>query len=423
MLNVRSVLLKIHRWIALAIFLWVVGVAISGTILAFRAPLEAVLHPHSYLVKGPPQDPDFDRIDASIAARYPDRKIAQYHRDGIRPDEAMLVNLTRRSTPTDPVDIQARTFNPIFDADIEVAVAPATGEILGERPFLNWMRLVYDFHTTLLIPIAGKSYMGLLGIALFFVALSGIVYWWPRAGYFRKSLRIVTDRGGRRILKDVHAVGGAVIAILLLLSTLTGILMSYEFPIQNALRSRGLAISTSPPPQPPVPAGTVLMTDQQTAEAAMRAYPGKVITQLFPPSGGRARSLVLLFPRNPAERIWSVVEAHISAIDGKVLSAFDTDRQPWTNSYVIWLIFFHNGQMFGTVGRVVVALEGIVLLMLTITGPWMWVLRRRKAWARALWGGGARMDKTGADKSRVVAAPTLRPGSDIGWAERSETSL
>ena len=384
MITVRSVLLKIHRWIGLAICLWVAGVALSGTILAFRAPLEAALRPSAYLVKGPPQEPDFDRIVASIGARYPDRGITLFHRDGLRPDEAMLVNLSRRKGDASPTDIQSPTFNPIFDADIEVSVVPGTGEILGERPFLNWMRLVYDFHTTLLAPVDGKSYMGLLGIALFCIALSGVVYWWPRAGHFWKSFKIHTDRGSRRILKDAHALGGAVIAILLLLSTVTGILMSYEVPIQKALRSRGLAISTSPPPQPPAPAGTVFLTPQQTADAATRAYPGKVVTQLFPPTGGRARSLVLLFPRYAPDRIWTVVEAHIDAVDGRVLAAFDTDKQPWTNSYVIWLIFLHNGQMFGLPGRFVVMMEGITLLILSITGPWMWVLRRRKAWARAL---------------------------------------
>lgn len=60
------------------------------------------------------------------------------------------------------------------------------------------------------------------------------------------------------------------------------------------------------------------------------------------------------------------------------------DRQPWTNIYIIWTIYFHNGPMLGVPGQLVVMTEGIVLLILSITGSWIWVLRRRKAWACAL---------------------------------------
>jgi uncharacterized iron-regulated membrane protein len=221
-MKIKPVLLKLHRWVGLGICLWAAGLGLSGTILAFREQIESVVYP-SYFLQSPAGAPNFDKMVESVQARYPDRQIVVFHRDGVYPNEAMHINLSRRSTEDDPVDIQAPTFNALFDPDIEVFVNPATGEILGERPFLNWMHIIYDFHTTLLAPINGKSYMGALGLALFFILISGIVYWWPRANWFWRSFRVVTDRGPRRFLRDIHTVGGAVTAIFLILSVTSGL--------------------------------------------------------------------------------------------------------------------------------------------------------------------------------------------------------
>jgi uncharacterized iron-regulated membrane protein len=73
----------------------------------------------------------------------------------------------------------------------------------------------------------------------------------------------------------------------------------------------------------------------------------------------------------------------MDAVTGKFLSAFDPHNQPWANSYVLWIIFFHNGQMFGAPGRLVVMIEGIVMLMLCVTGPWVWVMGKRRSQAKA----------------------------------------
>jgi uncharacterized iron-regulated membrane protein len=382
-MKIKAVLLKLHRWVGLGICVWAAGVALSGAILAFRSPIEAMLYRDSFLVTGPsPLAADFDRMSQSIAAHYPDRRIVVFHRDGVNPAEAMHVNLTRRSTADDPVDIQAPSFNALFDSDIEVFVNPETGAILGERPFLNGMKIVYDFHTTLLTPVGGKSYMGLLGLALLFIVISGLVYWWPRAGWFWRSFRIAADRGTPRLLRDLHAAGGAAAGVLLVLSVASGVLMCYEGPIQNALRSWGIARHTMPIASTPAPPGTNFITPGQAADAASAAYPDADVVLMYPPSSGRGKYLVQLFPRHES-RIWWTVEATLDGVTGKVLSAFDPRRQTWTNSYVLWIIFFHNGQMFGPAGQVAVMAEGVVMLMLCVTGPWVWVLRKRRSLAKA----------------------------------------
>jgi uncharacterized iron-regulated membrane protein len=385
-MRIKALLRTLHLWLGLALALWAILVALTGATLAYRAHLESWLNPQAYWVAGTPQPPNFDRIARELDARYPDRRIVQFHRNGLDPAEAMHVNLTRRITPEQPLDLQSPGFNPLFDAELEVFVDPATGAVLGEKRFEDFMRVIYDFHTTLLLPRVGKSYLGILGAGLFVIAASGLIYWWPRAARFRQALRITTDRGTRRLLRDLHVFGGALVAVLLLLSTLTGVLMCYEVPIQRELRHLGLAVSTSPPApaHAPAPGGSTnaapppaaFISAQQAADAALAAYPDYDVVLLLPPVSGRPRYSLQLFPRH-VSRVWRTVEAQVDASSGRVVSAFDPQRQPWGNNLVLWLIFFHNGQMFGVTGQAIVLGLGLVLLGLSLSGPWIWFLGRR----------------------------------------------
>jgi uncharacterized iron-regulated membrane protein len=378
--KLKLLLRTLHLWLGLALCVWTIAVAASGATLAFRARVEALLAPDAYFVPGKtrsmraaptPNTADFDRMVRELATRYPERRIVQFHRNGLDPAEAMRVNLSRRITSEEPLDV--------FDADLEVFVDPVTGAVLGEKPYWDVMRMIYDFHTALLSPLRGKPYLGVLGAGLFFIAVSGLIYWWPRANRFRQALRITTDRGPRRLLRDLHVFGGAAIALFLVVSTLSGVLMCYEGSIQAALRRAGFAVSTSPPPAAAAAASnTTFIPIAQAAAAALRAYPDYDIVILTPPSGGRARYSLQLFPRH-ASRVWRTVELQIDAASGRILSAYDPPRQPWGNNLVLWLIFLHNGQMFGFVGQAVVMVMGIVMFGLSVTGPWVWLLGRRRA--------------------------------------------
>jgi uncharacterized iron-regulated membrane protein len=71
------------------------------------------------------------------------------------------------------------------------------------------------------------------------------------------------------------------------------------------------------------------------------------------------------------------VVVSIAARDGAVGRLFDPRRQPPANTLPLWVIFLHNGQMFGLAGRAMVLAEGLTLCGLALTGPWLWWARRR----------------------------------------------
>jgi len=376
-MTVKAALYKLHRWVALGLGLWIGAAALSGTLLAFRSQIEGFLAPHVYLLSAPPAGVSFDKMTASIAERYPDRQIVSFNRDGQRPDEAFAVRLTR-PVKDGGADLQNADFNSERDTDLEVFADPETGRILGDRPYWNWLRIIHSFHIELLS--IGKTYLGIFGIALFFLAVSGLIIWWPRSGRMTKSFAISAKGGRRRLLRDLHTVGGAIVAISLLVTSLTGIYLCFETPIQKTLRQIGLA-KTTMAIAPPAPAGLPFISAQQAVDAATAAFPDYDPVLIVPPNRGRSQYLVQLFPRLES-RIFYTVEAHVSAVNGTILSTFDPHKQPAANSIALWMVFLHNGQMLGTIGQVIVLLTGLTLTLLTVTGIWMWAIRKRNAFAR-----------------------------------------
>jgi uncharacterized iron-regulated membrane protein len=368
---------KIHRWIGLGLSVWILMVALTGSVLAFRAPLEACLHPGLFRVRDGAFPARFDLMVSAVRARYRDRQIIGFARDGLRPDESFQVILTDGPRMGRRVDRQTPGFNPVRDANLEVFVHPRTGAILGARPFWSPMRVIYWLHKELLAPFVGAPYLGVLGLALLTLLAAGYVYWWPKAGHWRRAIRVETGRGARRLFHDLHAAGGAVAGILLLVSAATGVFMCYEVKIEGVLERLGLA--TAPAPFSVSTAdGRPEITVQDAVNLARKAYPAFDPVLVNLPIGRSGAYGLQLFPRT-ASRVWWTVEIGIDPVTGKTVSLFDPVRQRAADSLPLWIIFLHNGQMLGGVGRGVVLGEGLVLAMLVLTGPWLWWVRRRSA--------------------------------------------
>jgi uncharacterized iron-regulated membrane protein len=338
--------------------------------------LEAALHPRQVLAPISASPEDFDLVARSVQARYPDRQIVGFSRAGVRADESIQVRMTDAASPGHAINIQDKRFDSNRDAHLIVFVNQRTGEILGDRPYWDLMQLVYWFHAELLGPFMGRGYLGIIGFTILFLSVTGLIYWWPRVGRWAAAFRVATTRGRNRLLRDLHAVSGAIVAIALILSSLTGVFMCYESAIMTVFRAWGFARTTIPPP-PQSKAGRPgrPITVGAAVHVAQHAFPDYFPASITVPLSGSQRYQVEMMPLHDS-RVWWTVEATIDASSGALLGTFDPHTQPAGNSVVLWVIFFHNGQMFGWPGRVLVMLEGLALAGLCVTGPWLWLIRR-----------------------------------------------
>ena len=162
-LHPRPVFVWLHRYVGLAMAAFLIIEGVTGSLIAFRSDLSALLDPR--FVAAPPE-PDARRLDlATLAERAealaPKAQVAYFASD--RDDQAVL----RVAPRVDPA-----TGKP-YDIDFGVIVLdPWTGKELGRVPFNrytdgfvhNIMPFVYDLHTSLALGQFGVWALAIVAI-------------------------------------------------------------------------------------------------------------------------------------------------------------------------------------------------------------------------------------------------------------------
>ena len=208
----RRVFLWTHRYVGLAMALFLVVEGLTGSLLAFRGDLSALLNPS---LTAPRPSPDAQKLDlATLAERaealMPQATAAYFFR--LRDDQAIL----RMSWRNDPA-----TGKPYPGAPMLIVLDPWTGEELGRFPYSgytqgflsNVMPFVYDLHTALAMGKPGIWILAVLAILWTVDCFVGFYLTFPPT--FEKFWRrwkpawLIKWRGGfYRVNFDLHRAGG-----------------------------------------------------------------------------------------------------------------------------------------------------------------------------------------------------------------------
>ncbi|WP_431231296.1 PepSY-associated TM helix domain-containing protein [Mycolicibacterium psychrotolerans] len=231
---------RLHFWVGLFAAPVLVVLACSGLVILYSQPLDALLNRHLLVVE---QGPQTVPLDAQVAT-------ATQHAGAGSTLEAV--------TPPDGPDASTRVDFSAADAQgypqaeanvIQVFVDPYTGAYLGQRDQLSglvgWANQLHRMfgndgpHIQLpslghlinpsaypesTIPVGiGNLWMELTATWILVLLGSGIYLWWPRAAEAAKPLLRVRWRAGGRVRwRDVHALTGVVVAVILICYILSG---------------------------------------------------------------------------------------------------------------------------------------------------------------------------------------------------------
>ena len=242
-MNFRKLLLTLHLIAGLVSALVLIMLGLSGSVLVFEPEIDHWLN--APLAKVRSEDASqpvaiarfpLDTLAAKLEQAHPGTKLVSI----FMPIESDLTyNMTLRGAgPGKPLNL---------------AVDPYTGAELGSLDSANTlMRTVHQFHTKLLLGPNGKSITAWGAVLLLFLALSGLVLWWPR-----KMWRMSGSESGRRRNFDLHNVLGIWSSVFMLIFAVTGIVIHWDDAAKTLVnrvagerKSRRWA---SPPRLPPVP--------------------------------------------------------------------------------------------------------------------------------------------------------------------------
>jgi len=376
--TLRTAILKIHLWLSLALGLLFVVICVSGSLIVFGHEIDKALNPALY--RATPGDVGFDRAHETLRGMYPGKPVSLFSPGSVVGQGVYVAWF--------------------YGEGVQVFVDPGTGAVLGSRgeseSLVQWMTTL---HVDLFAGEYGFTVVGVGGILLLVVTLTGCYLWYPFVRNLALGFKVRRGRGAFLFNYDLHKVFGILSSPPLVLIALTGVLFVFYNFASHAVY--GLFLQKAPAQlypdsrslksRPGAGGPHALAEYVRTAEREL--IPGASVTYIDPPLGPEDTvKMCLKLPESPhswgrsfvfldqysREPVWMRSERQMSRADSLRLN---------------WILPLHDGSYGGVPVRALYVLVGFVPLLLSVTGLVIWQQHRRAA-------------RVNASRSRAVSAIT-----------------
>jgi uncharacterized iron-regulated membrane protein len=218
----QSIVKTTHVWIGLVLGALLCLTCLSGSIIVFRPQLEAVFSPRVA--------PSEARADLDLAVAH-----------------ALAVNrdakLTRVLLPEASRNTIVLTLESGEKRQRKIVVDAGTGAIAGRLDVL-WLDWIVDLHHNLLFGRTGRQVVGLIGIVLFVMSVTGLVLWLLRNASWKALVSVRAGGSKRRFYYELHRATGLWANAFLILLSFTGVALAYPDVFRMVL-GKPVAISKS----------------------------------------------------------------------------------------------------------------------------------------------------------------------------------
>ena len=263
----------------------------------------------------------------------------------------------------------------------QIFVNPYTGAITGEgaTDWREFFHAVEDFHRWLALSgdgrSVGKSLNGAANFLFLFLAMSGVYIWFPRrwsAKHLRAALTPRWKVSGKARDFNWHTVIGFWSSLVLIVLTLTGVVISYQWAGNLVYTLTG-----NPVPQPQGPPGAAPSNQPVEQPFALPENLDEIWTKAETHTPSESISLRLPIAKDAAvftveEGIyWNRFARSTLTFDVKTGEAAKWEPYSEQNSgrqLRSWMRFTHTGESFGFVGQLVGFLACIGGAVLVWTG-------------------------------------------------------
>jgi uncharacterized iron-regulated membrane protein len=355
----RKLILNLHLIVALIAAVFIVILGLTGSIIAFENELDRVFHPRLSYVKPQGKPLPLSELGAAAAKLVPNQRPAGYGLSGA-PDISWQVFFPGRA----------------------VYVNQYTGEVLGVRAGPSLVANIHQLHLRLLIRNKadyGKLIMGWAGVAIVFLALSGLYLWWPL-----KRMTITqgpgVQGGSRRFWFDLHNTVGIFSLIFLVAISLTGVLIGFDEatrPLAYKITGTEPFVVYGPPPKAvgaPSP-GAPPITPDKAVEIAGNTLPGALPVSVNIPGPKEVYFIGLRYPDEQVSRS----RVYLDPYSGKVLAAESSRSAPAGTRLITVNRAIHTGDILGLSGKTINSLASLILIVQAVSGITMWWKRIRKS--------------------------------------------
>lgn len=427
---VRDAFVRLHRWVGLSLAGFLVVAGLTGSVIVFNHELDEWLNPELYRAAtgGSPHSPlDIaEAVDAQEAGRR-----VSYVPLTVEPGHALVLGLSEQGAS----DGQPAYYERFID--------PATGATLGEREWgaccfsrKQLVPFLYSIHYSLHLPqVWGMRIMGAIAIlwlidsfvgfyltlparrrrnpaAARALARSDVANPAPSRSFWQRwapAWRVKTDASFHRFNFDLHRATGLWLYPLLIALALSGIYLALGAEVFRP--AMNLIADVSPDPYvkaataaKPVPRGEGLSYRQivAIAEEEARRRGWEAPFDAFYAHDFGVYGVGFGDHHRPG---LGVPYLYFSAADGRILAESIPGQGTRGDVFMQAMFPLHNGNIAGLPGRILIAISGVLVAVLSVTGVVIWEKKRRGR--RAL----AARERARSDTAphRTAAAPGVLP--------------
>ena len=355
LVRLRRLWFQAHKWIALILMVLLIPLGLSGVVLAWDDAIDHALNPQRYAVSGNATLAPAAYIAAAGGVLKAGQHVTalRYPRDD-GPVVATASGGGKRGGG-------ART---------SIWLDPPTGRILDRGPSdAGLVRIAHDLHGSLFVPGTGRAIVGLLGVAMFVMAASGIWLWWPPLGRWTRGFR--WHRGDRRFDTNLHHTLGFWIALPLAAQAFTGAWIAWPQMVRLFTGAGGQAGAIGGPMRGGMPnAAPRLTADVALAIARTPASDGKPLSINWP----GARDGLWRITVRPGRPGGKALPNSLTVDDATGAVATLPDRDAGLTKT---MRHYHDGTTLGFYWRMAMVPIGLSPTVLGITGLLMWLRGRR----------------------------------------------
>ena len=350
----------LHKWSSLVCAVILMLTCVTGLPLIFYEEIEHLTgrHPMAEDLPSGTMAADIDSIVAQALSLRPGEVVQYVSFD----EEQPLVYVVTGATP-DALDEDSTVLT--FDS--------RSAQLIEAPPFdegLMWT--LYRLHSDLYVGLAGKLFIGAMGLSFVLSLISGVVLYVP---FMRKLVFGTVRLGGSRRLAclDLHNLLGAVTLAWAFVVGATGIINALSEPLTIAWRNGQLAAMVAP--YAALPPLEKLGSVQQALDVAKAAAPGMAPSFIaYPgtPYSSEHHYGVFLVGDTPlTARLY--MPALVDAATGQLT---DLRPMPWYMQALFLSQPLHFGDYGGMALKIVWAVLDIVSIVVLASGIYLWLARR-----------------------------------------------
>ena len=353
----------VHKWSSLVCTIFMLLLCLTGLPLIFHHEIGHLLGTE---VEAPELPDDqagrrasLDDVLKTAHALHPDR-VVQFVSQEEDSDKIWFVTLTPTPAPTD--DFKS------------VAVDARTGQVLAQPKFdEGFMWVMLKLHVDLFAGLAGKLFLGFMGLLLLVAIVSGVVLYSP----FMRKLEFGTVRRERRPrLKwlDLHNLLGIVTLVWAFTVGATGMINTWADLVIKYWQYDQLSHILQPyQGQPLVPAaerGSV----QRSLDAALQSSPGNKLSFIaFPGTAFSSPHHNTVFLRGDTPMTSKLLQPVL--VDAKTNDITASPHLPWYLTALLVSQPLHFGDYGGMPMQIIWALLDIATIIVLGSGLYLWLKR------------------------------------------------